>query len=102
MPDKQLSDHEQEINESSYSDDDEYTNKSRRDSVQLRRSSSDFGEMQGSVEGPINPVNYSGTQINVWGFPSPDLVNYLHKPQPQTQVGFLTENMIKVICYNLF
>lgn len=55
----------------------------------------DMAELQGSVEGPINPVNYSGTQINVWGFPTPELVDYL-KPKPQVQTGFLTEQMIKV------
>lgn len=56
----------------------------------------DIAELQGSVEGPINPVNYSGTQINVWGFPTPELTNFLApRPPPQTQMGFLTEQMIK-------
>ncbi len=58
-----------------------------------------MGELYGSVEGPINPVNYTGTQINVWGFPTPDLAAFLQKKKPETQVGFLTDQMIKV---NLF
>lgn len=56
----------------------------------------DFAELQGSVEGPINPVNYSGTQINVWGFPGPELGNILApRPPPTPQLGFLTDQMIK-------
>lgn len=56
----------------------------------------DLAELQGSVEGPINPVNYSGTQINVWGFPGPEIGNFLAPRQPpQPQMGFLTDQMIK-------
>lgn len=64
----------------------------------------DIAELQGSVEGPINPVNYSGTQINVWGFPTPELANYLAPKQPTPQMGYLTEQMIKVnyILINLY
>lgn len=61
----------------------------------MKGSPGDLAEMQGSVEGPINPVNYSGTQINVWGFPGPEIANYLAPRPPQTQTGFLTEQMIK-------
>ena len=60
-----------------------------------------MGELYGSVEGPINPVNYTGTQINVWGFPTPDLAAFLQKKKPETQVGFLTDQMIKVIIFLL-
>ena len=64
------------------------------------------GAVTGSMEaGPINPVNYSGTQINVWGFPGPELANLLQQqppaPPPQPQLGFLTDQMIKV-CVVLF
>lgn len=99
-----MSDHEHDVNESSNSDDEsDSSNKSRRNSIQFRRrSSSDYGEFQGTLDGAINPVNYSGTQINVWGFPNPELANFLPKP-PQTQMGFLTENMIKVTSnFNFF
>lgn len=58
-----------------------------------------MGEMYGSVEGPINPVNYTGTQINVWGYPTPDLAAFLQRKKPETQVGFLTDQMIKVIYF---
>ncbi|XP_062599097.1 annexin A6-like [Saccostrea cucullata] len=57
-------------------------------------------------EGPFNPTNYSGTQINVWGAPPgswPGMnasngavtfgVPVPSNPYP-TQTGFLTENMI--------
>lgn len=59
-------------------------------------------------EGPFNPTNYSGTQINVWGAPPgswPGMnanngavtfgVPVPNNPYP-TQTGFLTENMISV------
>ena len=54
-------------------------------------------DIGGSIEGPINPINYSGTQINVWGFPGPEIANLLQPPKaPQPQLGFLTDQMIKV------
>lgn len=34
-------------------------------------------DFEGHIEGPINPVNYSGTQINVWGIPPPNLGGFL-------------------------
>lgn len=59
-------------------------------------------------EGPFNPTNYSGTQINVWGAPPgswPGMnanngavtfgVPVPNNPYP-SQTGFLTENMINV------
>lgn len=58
----------------------------------------DYAEVQGSLEsGPMNPVNYSGTQINVWGVAPPDLTGFLDqraKP-PQPELGFLTDQMIR-------
>lgn len=58
--------------------------------------------ISGSLEGPINPINYSGTQINVWGFPpgGADLANLLQTnttPKEQTHLGPITDQMIKVI-----
>lgn len=92
------SDHEH--NDSSLSDEEQEVSNNfqkRKNSDSSRRSMSEMGEIQGSVEGPINPVNYSGTQINVWGFPTPELTNFLAPKPPPTQTGFLTENMIRVI-----
>lgn len=43
---------------------------------------SHFTEFEGAIEGPINPVNYSGTQINVWGMPPAGLGNYLKRNPP--------------------
>ena len=57
-------------------------------------------------DGPFNPTNYSGTQINVWGAPpggvwpaGPGMVAFGNgppAPQYPTQYGFLTEQMIEV------
>ncbi|XP_064594867.1 annexin A6-like [Liolophura sinensis] len=59
-------------------------------------------------EGPFNPTNYSGTQINVWGSTSGQSMqvnpngtvtmgpgNPTGASHPNTQYGFLTEQMIK-------
>lgn len=61
-------------------------------------------------DGPFNPTNYSGTQINVWGAPpgsiwpgmnaQPGMVAFGSGPpfpQYPVQYGFLTEQMIQVI-----
>lgn len=86
-----------ENNDSSYSDEEDNNNRGSR-----RRSSNrsindepraDMAEVQGSIDGPINPVNYSGTQINIWGFPTPEIGNLI-EPKP-ANLGFLTEQMIK-------
>ena len=61
----------------------------------MKPSHSDYAEFQGSVEGPINPINYSGTQINVWGIPGPNIASFLEKKTPQPNVGYLTDQMIK-------
>ena len=48
-------------------------------------------DFEGHIEGPINPVNYHGTQINVWGIPPPNLGGFLdprrqiQQPQPPVQ-----------------
>ena len=57
-------------------------------------------------DGPFNPTNYSGTQINVWGAPpggvwpaGPGMVAFGNgppAPQYPVQYGFLTEQMIEV------
>ena len=52
-------------------------------------------------DGPFNPVNYSGTQINVWGAPPGGkwpAVFGTGPPTPQypVQYGYLTEQMIEV------
>ncbi|XP_048237869.1 annexin A6-like isoform X1 [Haliotis rufescens] len=55
-------------------------------------------------DGPFNPTNYSGTQINVWGGAPPGMMNGQPgsliiggNPQPPypVQYGFLTEQMIQ-------
>jgi len=88
------------LNESSYSDEDQPKNQFLN--PYQKRQSNDYLELQGSVDGPINPINYSGTQINVWGFPTPDMGNLLNKKEPQPAVGYLTEQMIKVFQILLF
>ncbi|XP_033733244.1 annexin A6-like [Pecten maximus] len=49
-------------------------------------------------DGPFNPTNYSGTQINVWGGAIPPHIPGvgpgIPPPPYPTQYGYLTENMI--------
>ena len=58
-------------------------------------------------DGPFNPTNYSGTQINVWGGATPPFIQggtpgVVNLGQPgicnpyTTQYGYLTENMLQV------
>ena len=50
-------------------------------------------------DGPFNPTNYAGTQINVWGGNGqiPSYIPPSTIPPPySTQMGYLTENMINV------
>ena len=63
----------------------------------------DMAELQGSLEGQINPINYSGTQINVWGFPGQDLGSILDRRRQQSnpQIGYLTEQMLKVVLFKI-
>ncbi|XP_060580366.1 annexin A6-like [Ruditapes philippinarum] len=63
------------------------------------------GEYPPIPDGPFNPTNYSGTQINVWGGAPPPLVQgvpgVVNLGQPgicnpyTTQYGYLTENMLQ-------
>jgi hypothetical protein len=55
-------------------------------------------DMYGSLEGPINPVNYTGTQVNMFGpILGPDFASFFQRKQkPEANVGFLTDQMIKV------
>ena len=99
------SDHEQ--NDSSYSDDDQPEFMSRfprsHSGVDPKNqqlvplgAANDMAEIQGSIDGPINPINYSGTQINIWGFPTPDIGSLIEPKSNQPQLGALTDQMIKV------
>lgn len=72
------------------------TSKQESNRHKFKPADENAAELYGSVEGPINPVNYTGTQINVWGFPTPDLAAFLVKKKPETNIGFLTDQMIKV------
>ncbi len=57
-------------------------------------------DVEASIEGPINPVNYSGTQINIWGLTPPDLAALVDSTHfgssKQTALGPMTEDMINV------
>ncbi len=50
-----------------------------------------FTEFEGAIEGPINPVNYSGTQINVWGVPPGNIGNFLNRNQQQQVPQMVTQ-----------
>ena len=76
-------------------------NRSRSESNRHRSRSpfnSDDGnsDLQGSIEGPINPINYAGTQINIWGFPPVDLGTLIDPNSTNSHLGFMTEQMINV------
>ena len=100
------SDHEQ--NDSSYSDEEqpEFMNRFPRSQSGVDQSknhqlvpfggANDMAEIQGSIDGPINPINYSGTQINIWGFPTPDIGNLIEPKAVEPKLGYLTDQMIKV------
>ncbi len=74
--------------------------RARKDQLQNKRNKSPIndtnGELQGSIEGPINPTNYAGTQINIWGFPPADLGSFIDPSSSRAQLGFMTEQMINV------
>lgn len=59
----------------------------------------DSYHVEGSIEGPISPINYSGTQVNVWGIPAgrwtDDLMNVADSNK-QSQFGYMTEQMLQV------
>jgi len=55
--------------------------------------------IQGSVEGPISPVNYAGTQINIWGTPGghwTDELIHMADPNRNPNFGYMTEQMLDV------
>ena len=59
----------------------------------------DAVHIQGSVEGPISPVNYSGTQINVWGLPGgrwTEELMHAADPNRNPNFGYMTEQMLDV------
>jgi hypothetical protein len=64
------------------------------------RSKSPFSDanpdLQGSIEGPINPTNYAGTQINIWGFPPTDLASLIDPTTTRPNYGLMTQEMINV------
>ena len=72
-------------------------NQSRND---LGRNAWDDGyNIQGSIEGPISPVNYAGTQINIWGTPGGNLTEGLLQvadPSRNANFGYMTEQMLDV------
>ncbi|CAF2904300.1 unnamed protein product [Rotaria sp. Silwood2] len=54
--------------------------------------------VQGSVEGPISPVNYAGTQINIWGTPGghwTDELLHIADPNRNPNYGYMTEQMLE-------
>ena len=66
---------------------------------QLRQPWDDSFQLSGSVEGPISPVNYAGTQINIWGIPGGNLTEgllHVADPSRNPNFGYMTEEMIKV------
>jgi hypothetical protein len=59
------------------------------------------------VEGPISPVNYAGTQINIWGTPGghwSDELLHMADPSRNPNFGYMTEQMLEVnfVKQNLF
>ncbi|CAF0825966.1 unnamed protein product [Adineta steineri] len=54
--------------------------------------------VQGSIEGPISPVNYAGTQINIWGTPGGNLTDglmHIADPHRNPNYGYMTEQMLE-------
>ena len=50
-------------------------------------------------DGPFNPTNYSGTQINFWGVSppiNPASNGGISYPDRATQIGSMTSNMLRV------
>ncbi|CAH1776035.1 unnamed protein product [Owenia fusiformis] len=55
-------------------------------------------------DGPFNPTNYSGTQVNVWGVPPHNMAGWLTAPggpggvsypTHEQQLGYMTEKMLQ-------
>ena len=87
---------------------DERTNHRSRSGSNRFRSKSPFNngipdgnpDLQGSIEGPINPTNYAGTQINIWGFPPADLGSLIDPTTTRSNYGLMTQEMINVSLTN--
>ncbi|CAF0771349.1 unnamed protein product [Didymodactylos carnosus] len=65
----------------------------------IRTAWDDAFNVQGSVEGPISPVNYAGTQVNIWGIPPggqfSDELLHMADPSRNSQYGYMTEKMLE-------
>ncbi len=83
------------------------TNNDHRRSNSANQSKNDPGRtawddsfnVQGSIEGPISPVNYAGTQINIWGTPGghwTDELIHMADPSRNPNFGYMTEQMLEV------
>ena len=76
------------------------SNSARQSRNDLPRNAWDDGiTVQGSVEGPISPVNYAGTQINIWGTPGGNLTEgllHVADPSRNPNFGYMTEEMLQV------
>ena len=60
--------------------------------------------VQSTIEGAISPVNYAGTQINIWGTPGGNMTDGLmHLADSGKNYGYMTEQMLEVslFCCNL-
>jgi len=60
-------------------------------------------------EGPINPTNYSGTQLNFWGVSPgniPGLANMCgpggYSTPYESQLGALTNSMLQVLNHTIY
>lgn len=79
---------------------DRRSNSANQSRTDLGRNAWDDGiTVQGSVEGPISPVNYAGTQINIWGTPGGNLTEgllHMADPSRNPNFGYMTEQMLNV------
>lgn len=79
---------------------DRRSNSANQSRTDLGRNVWDDGiTVQGSVEGPISPVNYAGTQINIWGTPGGNLTEgllHMADPSRNPNFGYMTEQMLNV------
>ncbi|CAF0830960.1 unnamed protein product [Adineta ricciae] len=52
--------------------------------------------VQSTIEGAISPVNYAGTQINIWGTPGGNMTDGLmHLADSGKNYGYMTEQMLE-------
>lgn len=79
---------------------DRRSNSANQSRTDLERNAWDDGyTVQGSIEGPISPVNYAGTQINIWGTPGGNLTEgliHIADPSRNSNFGYMTEQMLNV------